>query len=345
MDSTPARVEAGPVTRLADHPASSVVPGTGPTGRLFYRLMVGNGLVFALAATALVLSPATVSAPVRLAEVAVVGIGLALLLVVNAAITRLSLRPLDSLTALMERVDLLRPGDRLPVRGAGDVSAVLRAFNEMLDRLERERATSSARALEAQEGERRRIARELHDEIGQSLTAVLLGLKRTVDRGPEHLRDELHVVQEGIRTALDEVRQVARRLRPGVLEDLGLVSALNALAAEFCANGVPVRPTLSPPPVPLGPDAELVVYRIAQESLTNVGRHARAGTVELSLHAEGDRVVLGVVDDGCGVGAAGEGAGIQGMRERALLVGGRLSIGAGPQGGTEVRLTIPIRRR
>lgn len=344
MDSAPARGDAGAVTRAAERPPPSAVGDAGPIGSLFRRLMIGNGLVFALAATVLVLSPATVSAPVHIAEVAVVGVGLVLLLVVNAAITRLSLRPLDNLTALMERVDLLRPGDRLAVSGAGDVSAVLRAFNGMLDRLERERATSSAHALEAQEGERRRIARELHDEIGQSLTAVLLGLKGTVDRVPEHLRDELRVVQEDIRAALDDVRHVARRLRPGVLDDLGLVSALNALAAEFCANGVPVRRSLPPLPVPLGPDTELVVYRIAQESLTNVGRHAGAGVVELSLQADADRVVLTVADDGDGVGGAEEGAGIQGMRERALLVEGRLSIGPGPHGGTEVRLTIPLRR-
>jgi two-component system sensor histidine kinase UhpB len=156
-------------------------------------------------------------------------------------------------------------------------------------------------------GERRRIARELHDEIGQSLTAVLLGLKRTVDRGPEHLRDELHVVQEGIRTALDEVRQVARRLRPGVLEDLGSGQCAERARRRVLRQRGPGAPDPVASPVPLGPDAELVVYRIAQESLTNVGRHARAGTVELSLHAEGDRVVLGVVDDGCGVGAAGGG--------------------------------------
>jgi two-component system sensor histidine kinase UhpB len=103
----------------------------------------------------------------------------------------------------------------------------------MLDRLEAERGASSARALAAQEGERQRIAQELHDEIGQSLTAVLLSLKRPVDTAPAELLDELRTVQDITRASLDEVRQVARRLRPGVLDDLGLVSAMSALAADF----------------------------------------------------------------------------------------------------------------
>ena len=119
------------------------------------------------------------------------------------------------------------------MRGKADVAHLIRTFNAMLDRLETERGLSSAGALAAQEAERQRIARELHDEIGQSLTAVLLGPKRTVDRAPDDLRPELQSAQEMIRASLDEVRRIARRLRPGVLENLGLHSAMNALAADF----------------------------------------------------------------------------------------------------------------
>ncbi len=343
MDIAAAPGEAGGMTSLAERPPPRAAPSAGPAMSMFRRLLVGNGLVFTAAGAALMLSPATVSTPVLLAEVAVIVVGLALLLAVNAVVIRVSLRPLDGLTSLMERVDLLRPRERLPVSGDDGVARVLRSFNEMLDRLEAERSTSSARAVAAQEDERRRIARELHDEIGQSLTAVLLGLKRTIDRAPEPLRAELRAVQEAIRAGLDEVRQVASRLRPGVLEDLGLVSALNALAADFSAAGaVPVQPRLTVQLPDLPAAAELVVYRIAQEGLTNVARHADASLAEVSLTVEDGCVVLRVIDDGHGTAGAAEGAGIRGMRERALLVGAQLSVGPAVDGGTEVRLAVPV---
>ena len=216
-----------------------------PAVELFWRLFLLNALVLVAGATLLVLTPATVSSRVVVAEVGVLLAGLALMLLSTAVLLRAGLRPLDRLTVFMQRVDLMRPGERLPVRGSGYVAQVVRTFNGMLDRLEAERAASSAHALAAQEGERQRIARELHDEIGQSLTAVLLGLKRTVDRSPAELRDELQILQETTRAALDEVRQVARRLRPGVLEDLGLLSG-GAPAAPRRAG--PTSPARRGPP-------------------------------------------------------------------------------------------------
>ena len=175
-----------------------------PTSALFWRLLGFNTLVFIAGGAVLVLSPATVSMPASLTEVGVLAIGSALMLTVNAFLLRATLRPLDGLTALMERVDLLRPGQRMSIPGDRDVAHLVKTFNDMLDRLETERGASSAHALAAQEGERQRIARELHDEIGQSLTAVLLGLKRTIDRAPTELTAELHAVQEMVRGSLDE---------------------------------------------------------------------------------------------------------------------------------------------
>ena len=160
------------------------------------------------------------------------------------------------------------------------------------------------------------------------------------------MRAELGAVTETVRASLDEVRQVARRLRPGVLDDLGLVSALDALAADVTeASGVPVTVEVDADLPGLGADAELVVYRIAQESLTNVARHAGAHVAELALRREGAAVVLRVTDDGggigSGIGAGVEGAGIRGMRERALLVGAELRVGPRGTGGTEVWLRVP----
>ncbi|MEV0165813.1 two-component system sensor histidine kinase UhpB [Nonomuraea fuscirosea] len=312
-----------------------------PAQALFRRLVLINGLVFAAGTLVLALSPATVSSPVLLAEVPVLLVGLAVMLFANALLLRRSLAPLDALTTLMQRVDLLRTGDRLADSGNSDLTHLIDTFNAMLDRLEAERSASSAHALAAQEGERQRIARELHDEIGQSLTVVLLALKRVVDRAPADLCEELHGVQETVRASLDEVRQVARRLRPGVLEDLGLHAALSALATDLSRmGGIPVTRAVEPDHPALGADVELVLYRIAQESLTNIARHARATRAELSLTTEDGRLVLRISDNGRG-GAGEDGAGIRGMRERALLIGARLSVDSPPGEGTHVRLVIP----
>ncbi|MFJ3670526.1 HAMP domain-containing sensor histidine kinase [Streptomyces sp. NPDC090106] len=309
---------------------------------LFWRIFLLNAVVL-VAATALLLGPVTVSTPVLLTEAAVLAGGLGAMLVANAVLLRVGLTPLQRLTRAMTTTDLLRPGRRLMVDGRGEVAELISAYNAMLDRLEDERATSSARALSAQEAERRRIARELHDEVGQTLTAVLLELKRLADRAPEDVRDGLRQVQETTRGSLDEIRHIARRLRPGVLDELGLTKALRALTDEFAKPGLAVRHRVDTDLPALGQAAELVVYRVAQEGLTNTVRHSTACRAELVLRRVPDGVELRVRDDGQGVGDAPEGAGILGMRERALLIGAELSLGAGPDGGTEVRLTIPDR--
>ncbi|WP_405740032.1 HAMP domain-containing sensor histidine kinase [Streptomyces sp. NBC_01525] len=312
---------------------------------LFWRIFGLNAVVLGAATALLLWAPVTVSVPVVLTEAVVLVGGLVVMLVANAALLRIGLAPLDRLTQRMVTVDLLRPGHRLPVDGRGGVAVLLRTFNEMLDRLESERAASSARALSAQESERRRIARELHDEVGQSMTAVLLELKRAADRAPEDLRADLQHAQETTRQSLDEVRRIARRLRPGVLDDLGLTSALTALATDYATHtGLTVRCRCDSGPPDLGAAAELVVYRVAQEALTNTARHADARTVDLTLRRVPGAVVLEVRDDGRGMGRAREGAGIRGMRERALFIEAGLDIGPGPTGGLSVRLTVPLPR-
>lgn len=311
---------------------------------LYWRVCLINGLVLVAGTTALALSPATVSSRVLLSEAVVLSVGLAIILVTNALLLRTSLAPLDDLTRKMESVDLVHSGQRLPEEHTGVVSDLVRSFNAMLTRLETERLTSNERALAAQEAERHRIAQELHDEVGQGLTAVLLGLERAAVRAPHKLGEDLRMIQETARSSLDEVQEVARRLRPGVLDDLGLLSALAALSTDFSRHsGVHVRRGFAPGLPAIPPSAELVVYRVAQEALTNVARHANAETVDLSLTKQGDSVVLRVADDGRGRHGRPEGAGIQGMRERALLVRGELSIGPRPDGGTEVRLLVPTR--
>jgi two-component system sensor histidine kinase UhpB len=290
---------------------------------------------------ALALAPVTVSATVLVSELVVLVVGLIGIVVLNSELLRASLAPLDRLIRLMATVDLQRPGPRLPETSKGAVEPLVRGFNAMLERLETERSRSNAKALAAQEAERQRIARELHDEIGQGLTAVLLGLKQVSSAVPDDVCDDVLEVQETARATLDAVRSVARRLRPGVLEDLGLQAALTALATEFSSHGLHVRRITSPGLPELGAEKELVIYRVAQEALTNVARHARARRVELSLQRQGETVVLTVEDDGIGLRGAQEGTGIRGMRERALLIGAGLSVGRGDR-GTLVRLTVPL---
>ncbi|MET9335149.1 sensor histidine kinase [Streptomyces cellulosae] len=322
---------------------------------LYWRIFGLNAVVLGSATALLLWAPVTVSVPVLLTEAVILVGGLVVMLVANAALLRIGLAPLDRVTRLMTTVDLLRPGQRLPVRGGGEVAGLVSAFNAMLERLEGERAASSARAILAQEGERRRIAQELHDEVGQSMTAVLLALKRASDEASEPLREELLQAQEITRGSLDEVRRLVRRLRPGVLDDLGLVSAVTSLATEFSTHtGLRVVRRFDPDLPALDQETELVIYRVAQESLTNAARHAEARRVEVSLYGDEETgeetVVLEVADDGRGIGAAREGAGLRGMRERALLIGATLDIWSPDEvsatgTGTRIRLTVPAVRK
>ncbi|MGY0490116.1 HAMP domain-containing sensor histidine kinase [Streptomyces sp. WG-D5] len=326
---------------------------------LFWRIFLLNAVVLVVA-TALLLGPVTVSTPVLLTEAAILTAGLAAMLIANALLVGVALAPLQRLARAMKTTDLLRPGARTPVGGHGEVAALITTFNTMLDRLEAERASSAARALTAQEAERSRIARELHDEIGQTLTAVLLDLKRVAGQAPDPVRDELHQVQETTRTSLDEIRRIARRLRPGVLEELGLTSALKSLATEFSGPALSVRHHIAAELPALGDNTELVLYRVAQESLTNAARHADATRVDLTLEPVGPAgpaappqspasapraVELRVRDNGRGLAGAAEGAGLSGMRERALLIGAELALETAPEGGTLVRLTVPTPHR
>jgi len=309
---------------------------------LFWRIFPLNAAVLVVAAAALLLGPVTVSTPVLFTEAVILSGGLAVMLVANAALLRLGLAPLDRLTRAMTTTDLLRPGPRPAATGRGEIAGLIRTFNTMLDRLEAERGASAARALSAQEAERSRIARELHDEVGQTLTAVLLELKRVADHAPPTVRDELHQVQETTRGSLDEIRRIARRLRPGVLEELGLISALKALTTEIAGHsGLSVRRRFDADLPELGNEVELVVYRVAQEAITNVARHAHARHLDLTLAHDPAGVDLRIRDDGRGLGQAPEGSGILGMRERALLIGADLTVGPHPGGGTEVRLRVP----
>jgi two-component system sensor histidine kinase UhpB len=309
---------------------------------LFWRVFAIDVAVLALVFVLLVFAPVTVSIPIAGAELAVLAGGLAAMLVLTFVLLRPALRPLVAVTSTMRRIDPLQPGQRVPVTGVPDVAELARAFNEMLERLEAERRASGQRALSAQEEERRRVARELHDEVGQIFTAMMLQIESLDARIPAALRPELDELRETARAGATDVRGIAARLRPQLLDDLGLQSALNALVTAF-AEQTELEVERQVAAVELEPAHELVVYRVAQEALTNVARHAAATCVAVSLRERDGAVELEVSDDGRGLreGDADSSNGILGMRERAMLIGATLTLTAARPHGTTVRLRVP----
>lgn len=301
---------------------------------LLWRVFAINAVLLVIATLLLALTPVTIHARIAIVEGLDLAVALVVMLAANLLLLRHTLQPIGRLVERMRKIDLLQPGQRIPEQGGVEVAELTRAFNEMLERLETERRESGKRALHAQEAERRRIASGLHDEVGQVLTGVLLRLED----------DE---TKAAVRQALEEVRRIARELRPEMLEQLGLVSALTELSRKFAdSSGIRVERRFATGLPPLSDDSELAVYRVAQESLTNIARHADASHVEIALHPGPDSVVLRVVDDGRGIPtpdpfALNGHGGLRGMRERALLVGGALAVKRGSEGGVEVRLEVP----
>jgi two-component system sensor histidine kinase UhpB len=314
---------------------------------LYWRVFIINAGLLIGATAVLALSPATVSSELLIREVVVLAVGVVLVLVFNFLLVRRSLDPLERLTALMRRVDLVRPGSRIsPAGGGREVVELTTAFNQMLERLESERRQSGRRAIQAQEHERQRIALELHDEVGQLLTGVVLGLDGLERSVQPEVRHRVAEMQDMVREGAEQVREIAGGLRPESLQELGLRSALIGLASAIASRTpLSIERRIAVHLPYLSPDVELVVYRVAQEGLTNVLRHADASRVELVLEPRGHALELRVRDDGCGIAMndVRAGRGLAGMLERALYVGGQLEVRPTDPSGTEVTLRVPLR--
>jgi two-component system sensor histidine kinase UhpB len=271
-------------------------------------------------------------------------------LLANNLVMRRRFAPLEALTRTMEAVDLTLPGVRAhPQDGeSADISRLRESFNRMLSRLEQERVGSATAVLRAQEAERARVARDLHDEVNQALAAVSLRLAATAENAPAEFAEELKETQRLANQAMQELLGLARELRPSALDDHGLMPALRTqvrlfgerwgIPAHFAADGT--RPLI-------GEFEQLVVYRVVQEALSNIARHANAKKVKVTvLGCSSPLLRVKITDDGDGFdpNRLNNGrSGLAGMRERALLAGGRLEISSRPGQGTSVELTVRAR--
>lgn len=326
---------------------------------LFMKVLVANAAIVLVGSTTAVLFVNRVwhgERPAPFQEALFVVVGLVISLVVNFAILRVAFRPLFTLESTLDRV---RRGDfsaRVPdVEGDPALTRLSETTNLVLDRLSEHRQSLAAQILRAQEAERKRIARELHDETSQALTSVLFNLEaveQQLPHGSEELSRRLDLTKEIARRTLDETRRLMFDLRPLVLDDLGLVPALRwFLSQRVQPMGLQVDLQVSGFDTRLPEELETALFRILQEAVSNVVKHAKAKNLSITLtHAPGQ--VIGVVqDDGVGfhpVHVAGKadrdrGLGLFGMHERAALVGGSVQIESAPGRGTKMRVTVPDR--
>jgi two-component system, NarL family, sensor histidine kinase UhpB len=287
----------------------------------------------------------------------ILALAIVLTLCVNMWMLQRRFAPLERLIKRIERIDPTEPAshqlpDRDPVE---EIDKLSRSFNILLKRIEEERRRSGTLAMRAQEEERRRLARDLHDEVNQALTAILLRLEALAQDSPPENVDEVTELKLLVNQAMEELLNLARQLRPTALDDHGLMPAVEAQLKRFSARtGVEVSLNADGDPDSLPEDVQTAIYRILQEALANVGRHAGATAVAVDIEADDERLELRVRDDGAGFDeAAGRrvngrargrpgGLGLNGMRERALLIGGNLDVYTEQGAGTTIELTMGV---
>jgi two-component system, NarL family, sensor histidine kinase UhpB len=284
----------------------------------------------------------------------ILALSIVLTLCVNLWMLQRRFAPLERLIRRIEGIDPAEPSshqlpDTDPVE---EIDKLSRSFNRLLRRIEEERRRSGTLAMRAQEEERRRLARDLHDEVNQALTAILLRLEALAQDSPDVNIAEVSELKRLVNQAMEELLNLARQLRPTALDDHGLTPAIETQLKRFSARtGVEVSLDTEGEADELPEDVQTAVYRILQEALANVSRHAGATAVSVEINADDDRLELRVRDDGAGFDPAalarrsngdgpGAGLGLSGMAERARLAGGELDVRSAPGGGTTVTLRI-----
>jgi two-component system, NarL family, sensor histidine kinase UhpB len=284
-----------------------------------------------------------------------------LTLFTNILLLRVSFRPLFGLLSTMHEISAGKTQARAPhSRSDSEINELSDAFNTMLDRLEDARREQAVGILQAQEDERRRIALELHDEAGQNLTALLihaelLQQRLSLSQASRNHEETYQQIESGLQKltkltqeTLENIRVLAQQLRPSVLDDLGLLAAFRWLvedSEERLHLHIELRTEgIASVAHSLPPNYETALFRIAQESLTNIARHAQTQYATLSLIQDSRHICLQIQDRGRGYDEAQPltGSGIFGMRERATLLNGQLTINSQPGHGTTVKALLPL---
>ena len=326
---------------------------------LFYKILLANSVIVVLGAVAgtslsqHLLRPGPDEVSPRLFVVILALAGVLVTVLVNAWILRLALIPLRLLEATAAQVQAGDFDARVPASTVTDpeLEDLTSTFNSMLDNLEvysRRLRDVAARALNAEEEERKRIARELHDDTAQTLAALLIRLRLVRSASGAARDEEFEQFRLQLGEALERIRRFARGLRPPALDEFGLVPALESHVRALSETvGIPIRMEAEPLTLELSSQSELVLYRIVQEALSNAVRHASPQHIHLAISEEGENVVVVVTDDGTGFSRSatrdsdGRGLGLFGMEERAGYVGGRVEITSRLGVGTAVRASVP----
>ena len=336
-------------------------PGRVP---LFYRVLFANVAIIALGAvggtaiTAAIGRRASDDSLIPLiVTFAAIGIGLSL--IVNIVVLRAAFRPMETLNRTAKAV---QDGDRdararLDASSDPEMAQLANALNATLDELADDRnqlRDLASQVIKAQEDERRRVSRELHDDTAQILFAQILQLGALKSFDDPAIQRTAAALEQSTVEALEGVRRLALELRPPALDDLGLAEAIAELCQRFREQtGITIDLSVRGMRTRLAPEFELVLYRIAQEAITNVVKHGRAQRIWLDLDRSESDVSLAIKDNGSGFDRSqivpgdgvGLGLGLFGMEERASLLGGSLKIWSEPGIGTEVFAFVPLRNR
>lgn len=372
MSSPPASSPASLDTVGSPDPGGRALGGNPTAGwrrkllrvPLFYKILVANAAILGLVAgggtwLAFRLGAAGSGVSPWVLAAAAAGAGVLLSALFDAVVLRLALSPLSALERTAARIQSGASPEsvRVPEQPLADrdLDRLICVFNDMVDSLARYRVRLrklAVRALETAEGERRRVAGQLQEDTAQRLASLLIRLRlaRTCEDTDERdrLLDEL---RDETAEALEAVRRVARGLRPPELDEIGVDRAVRAFVRGFRSAGGPeFELDLDPVEDRLEEEGRLALYRIVQEAVTNVHRHADASRASVRITRGERRVLAEVIDDGVGfrVGAngddpAGHSLGLVGMRERALYAGGELRVVSRPGVGTRIRLELPCR--